>query len=158
MGVEPVRPRVGHRELVIEHSGRWYFRLSEAGHAVHVVAQGEPVPVHGSGRREVVDSLHTQDFTLANTDLLAGYPPSVCPRLHLSSGEVELSGSGVQSELSDRGPLGSPGRFHCGNSGRIRGNALWCRGSGGVPGAGREKSGCGHRHAQTEELAAAKQW
>ncbi|GAB5902832.1 hypothetical protein OKHIF_09330 [Mycobacteroides chelonae] len=61
--------------------------------------------------------MHTQDFTLANTDLLAGYPPSVCPRLHLGSGEVELSRPGVQSELSDRGSLGSPGRFYRGDSG-----------------------------------------
>ncbi|SKV25394.1 Uncharacterised protein [Mycobacteroides abscessus subsp. abscessus] len=158
MRVKPIRTGVRYRELVVEYSRRCDLRLGEAGHAVHVIAQRQAVPMNTRRRREIVDGLYPENFALAQADFLPGYPAPVCPGGYSRADEIEFGGAGVQGELADGSSLPSSCRFHRGDAWRIRIDALRCGSSRGVFGAGGQEPRSRNRHTQTEELASAKPW
>lgn len=107
--VEPVRPRVRDGEPVRERRARRDVPLGQARHPVHVVAQGDAVPVQGGGLGEVVGQGHGEGAARGDPDLPAGQLVPVRPRADGEpAAEVERGGGGGQLDLGD-GPGGLAG-------------------------------------------------
>lgn len=130
--VEPVRPRVRDGEPVREGPARRDVPLGQARDPVHVVAQGEAVPVQGGGLREVVGQGQGEGAARGDPDLLAGQPVPVRPGADGEpAAQVERGGGGRQLDLGDRSG---------GLAGRLGGLDL---GPGGVDVAARRGGGGG---------------
>ena len=94
VGVVPVRAGLGDREPVSELPAGRDRLLGHARHAVHVVADGHAVPVHGRLDRKLVHQQRLNHLALAHPDLRARNLAAVAPRRHDPAAEVDGPGLG----------------------------------------------------------------
>ena len=113
MRVIPVGARLGDREPVGELAAGRDGCLGHAGYAIHVVADGHAVPVHGRLDRKLVYQQGLQDLALADPDLRPGNLPAVGPGRHDRAAEVDMPGR--RGHAGQHGAGGMPGRLRRGD-------------------------------------------
>lgn len=107
--MEPVGTRVGNDELIVEAAVGSDDRLGEVGDAVHVVSDGEAMPVDRRVLRELVAQLDPEGVSLADPHLLAGDEIAVGPGCDLTRPEGERGRGGDQIDRRDlSGPPSRP--------------------------------------------------
>ena len=89
MGVVEVGARVRHGELVGELRPRVDRGLRHARHAIHVVAQGDAVPVHAGGGGQLVVHLNPQKVTGAGPQQRSWHRVAVRPGLDHATTEID---------------------------------------------------------------------
>ncbi len=107
--VQPVRTGVRDGEAVVERRPCRDAARGQARDAVHVVAQGEPVPVHGRRYGQVVGEGERERVAGGDAELLAGQRVAVGPgRDRAAAAQVQAYGGGGQRGLP-YGPGAAPG-------------------------------------------------
>ena len=130
--VVPVRARLGDRERIGQLPAGRDRRLRHAGHAVHVVADGHAVPVHGGLGRKLVHQQRLQDLALAHPDLRTRDLAAEAPRRDDRPAQVDMPGLRGHAGLHRAG--GTAGRFGRGDLRAVRADQVTAGGQGGHEG------------------------
>ena len=103
--VVPVGAGLGDGEGVGELPAGRDRHLGHAGHAVHVVADGHAVPVHGRLNRKPVHQQRLQDLALAHPDLRTRDLAAEAPRRNDRPAEVDVPGLRGHAGLHGTGAM-----------------------------------------------------
>ena len=107
--VVPVGAGFGDRERIGELPAGRDRRLRHARHAVHVVADGHAMPVHGGLDRKLVHQQGLQDLALAHPDLRTRDLAAEAPRRDDRAAQVDVPG--LRGHAGLHGSGGVPGRL-----------------------------------------------
>ena len=160
--VVPVGSGIGRGEPVGEGSAGRDGCLGHCGHAVHVVAEGDAVPVHGGLGRQLVAQCGLNDVLFADPDLRPGHLPVIAPGVHDHAAEVYRAsrrgqGDGHNAAGLVAGGLGR-GDLRAVRPDRVRSSrsraGLGGRRRGGASGGGAQDPQGGRGEPGTEEGAA----
>jgi hypothetical protein len=99
MRVKPVHSCVGHHEVVGELLAVRHGGLGHVRHAVHIVDDGDAVPVHGHVLWHGIGQLRPQPLALSQPDLCGRNPVSIRPRMDFDAAEIDVGLARGQTDL-----------------------------------------------------------
>ena len=139
--VEPVGAGIGDDEVEREPGTGGGLRCGDPWDAVHVVADGQAMPVHARRLGQVVAEVDDHPVPRGGAEGLAGDRGAVRPGIDDGPAEVDLDRSGAERQPSS-GPTGRTGCFARGDCRsphrRTRGARTTRRKAQGRPGSGSE--------------------
>ena len=103
MRMEPVCSGVGDHEVVVELLAVRHGGLGQVRHAVHVVDEGDAVPVHGHVLWHGVGQLSPQPLALLEPDLPGRNLVSIRPCADFDAAEVDVGLARGKADIGRRG-------------------------------------------------------